>query len=39
MSFAPPMGKRRNTFNIIRQVNVDDSALVDNRPGPGRPGI
>jgi hypothetical protein len=28
MSFAPPLGKRKNTFNIVRQVNVDESALI-----------
>ena len=27
MSFAPPMGKRKNTFSIVRQVNVDDTTL------------
>jgi hypothetical protein len=27
MSFAPPMGKRKNSFNIVRQVNVDDATL------------
>lgn len=27
MSFAPPMGKRRSTFSIVRQVNIDDAAL------------